>query len=229
MKKLLFTLFTFITFSISAQQMAFNTINITAEPNSQDDLVELFNEFYADAKFKSGGILLERLRHGRHDGRTHRLVWIWELNNGGRVESDMKEFENDAFWAQFSNHVESWGTAKAGRIMSWQEGDVKEFPWGHIWDISPKDPVAFKKAHDKIVKSASDVFENRVVGFGTYDINRPNGASHWVVIGGTGLNGHLSMHQDLEENYSKAMNDYFINRGEVEHVQDFIVEVLARY
>jgi len=25
------------------------------------------------------------------------------------------------------------------------------------------------------------------------------------------------------------MNQYFVNRGEVEHVQDFIVEVLARY
>ena len=113
--------------------------------------------------------------------------------------------------------------------MSWQDGDVKEFPMGHIWDISPKDPVAFKKAHDKIVKQAPDVFANRVVGFGTYDINRPNGATHWVVIGGTGFNGHLSMHQDLEDNYTKAMNQYFVNRGEVEHVQDFIVEVLARY
>ena len=37
------------------------------------------------------------------------------------------------------------------------------------------------------------------------------------------------MHQDLEDNHTKAMNDYFVNRGEVEHVQDFIVEVLARY
>ena len=229
MKKLLFTLFTFLSFSISAQQMAFNTIDVTAEPNSQDDLVELFDRFFADANFKSGGIILERLRHGREDGRTHRLVWLWELNNGGRAEGDMKEFENSAFWGQFSNRIESWGTAKAGRIMSWQDGDVKQFPYGHIWDISPKDPVAFKKAHDKIVNQASDVFENRVVGFGTYDINRPNGATHWVVIGGTDVNGHLSMHQDLEDNYTKAMNKYFEDRGEVEHVKDFIVEVLARY
>ena len=121
MKKLLFTLFTFISFSLSAQQMAFNTVDITAEPNSQDDLIKLFDEFFANANFKSGGIILERLRHGREDGRTHRLVWLWELNNGGRVEGDMKEFENSAFWGQFRSRIESWGTAKAGRIMSWQD------------------------------------------------------------------------------------------------------------
>tara|TARA_B100000780_G_C21109709_1_gene448373 strand:- start:1150 stop:1782 length:633 start_codon:yes stop_codon:yes gene_type:complete len=209
--------------------MAFNTVYITAEPNSENNLEELFDEFFLEAKLKSGSVLLERLRHGRKDGRTHRLVWIWELNNGGRVEGDMKDFENDAFWGQFNNYVESWGDAAAGRFLSWKEGDVKEFPFGHLWDITPKDPIAFKKAHDKIVKDASKVFENKVVGFGTYDINRPNGASHWVVIGGKGVNGHLSMHQDLEDNYSKAMNEYFEKRGEVEHVHDFMVEVLKRY
>ena len=79
-----------------------------------------------------------------------------------------------------------------------------------------------------ILEFKSD-FDGRVVGFGTYDIHRPNGATHWVVIGGTDVNGHLSMHQDLEDNYTKAMNKYFEDRGEVEHVKDFIVEVLARY
>ena len=43
------------------------------------------------------------------------------------------------------------------------------------------------------------------------------------------MNGHLSMHQDLEDNYSKAMNEYFEKRGEVEHVHDFMAEVLKRY
>jgi len=32
------------------------------------------------------------------------------------------------------------------------------------------------------------------------------------------LTDYLSMHQDLEDNYTKAMNKYFEDRGEVEHV-----------
>jgi hypothetical protein len=229
MKNILFTLFTFISFSLSAQQMAFTTVDFTAKENSEDNIAQLFDQFYGDAKFKSGSILLEKLWQGNQNGSTHRIVWIWELDNGGRVEGDMKDFENQAFWSSFNNLIEKWGSGKSGRILSWKEGDVKVFPYGHLWDISPKDPAAFKKAHDKIVKDASKVFDNRVVGFGTYDINRPNGATHWVVIGETDTNGHLSMLDNLETNYSKAMNQYFEKRGEVENVHDFMIEVLKRY
>jgi len=128
-----------------------------------------------------------------------------------------------------NNYVETWGKHNSGRFLSWKDGDVSKFPYGHLWDIKPEDPVAFKKAHDKIVEDASDVFEGRVVGYGTYDINRPNGATHWVVIGEKDTNGHLSMLDNLEKNYSKAMNQYFENRGKVENVHDFMIEVLKRY
>ena len=79
------------------------------------------------------------------------------------------------------------------------------------------------------MKDASDIFKDRVVGFGTYDINRPNGASHWVVIAEKDTDGHLTMHHNLENNYAKEMKVYFENRGEVEHVHDFVVQVLKRY
>ena len=48
-------------------------------------------------------------------------------------------------------------------------------------------------------------------------------------ISTTDTNGHLSMLDNLETNYSKAMNQYFENRGEVENVHDFMIEVLKRY
>ena len=228
MKNILFTLFLLFTFSISAQQMAFTTVDFKAKDNSQENLVDLFDKFFEDAKFKSGSILLERLWQGRMKGMTHRIVWIWELDNGGRAD-DMKEYENEAFWAQANHYIEEWGDAKSGRILSWHEGDVKEFPYGHIWDMTPKDPVAFKKAHDKIVKKAAEMFENKVVGFGTYDINRPNGATHWVVIGEKDTNGHLSMYNTFENDYAKAMEELIITRGEVEFIHDFMIEVLKKY
>ncbi len=228
MKNILFTLFLLFTFSMSAQQMAFTTVDFKAKDNSQNNLAELFDKFYGDAKFNSGSILLERLWQGAAKGMSHRMVWIWELDNGGRAD-EMKEYENEAFWAQMRSHIEEWGEAKSGRILSWHEGDVVEFPYGHIWDIKPADPVAFKKAHDKFVKKAGKMFENKVVGFGTYDVNMPNGATHWVVIGEKGTNGHLSMYNTIEKDYAKEMQEALNSRGEVEFVQDFMIEVLKRY
>ena len=159
MKKIILIFFVLFSFNLSAQQLAFTTVDFKAKDNSQNDLAELFDKFFEDAKFNSGSILLERLWQGREKGMTHRIVWIWELDNGGRAD-DMKEYENEAFWAQANHHIEEWGDAKSGRILSWHEGDVKAFPYGHIWDMTPKDPVAFKKAHDNIVKKAAEMFSS---------------------------------------------------------------------
>ena len=228
MKKIILILITFFTVNVTAQQMAFTIVHFKAHENSQNDIAELYDKHYADAKFQSGGIFIERLWQGRENGNTHRFVWVWELGNGG-IEGEEIKFKNDAFWGEMNNYVETWGKHSSGRFLSWKDGDVSKFPYGHLWDITPEDPVAFKKAHDKIVEDASEVFDGRVVGYGTYDINRPNGASHWVVISEKDTDGHLSMHDNLEKNHSKAMNEYFKNRGQVEHVHDFVVQVLKRY
>ncbi|MDA9593842.1 hypothetical protein N9R69_01670 [Flavobacteriaceae bacterium] len=228
MKKIILLLVTLFTVNATAQQLAFSIVHFKAHENSQNDIAELYEKHYADVKFKSGGIFLERLWQGRENGNTHRFVWVWELGNGG-IEGEEIKFKNDAFWAEMNNYVDTWGKHSSGRFLSWKDGDVSKFPFGHLWDITPKDPVAFKKAHDKIVKDASDIFKDRVVGFGTYDINRPNGASHWVVIAEKDTDGHLTMHHNLENNYAKEMKAYFENRGEVEYVHDFVVQVLKRY
>ena len=54
----------------------------------------------------------------------------------------------------------------------------------HIWDLKIDDPNQFKIGHDKIIKKFKKEFEGRWVGFGTYDINYPNGATHWVGVSG---------------------------------------------
>ena len=228
MKKLILFIAILISGIAYSQQLAFSIVHFKAHENSQNDIAELYEKHYADVKFKSGGIFLERLWQGRENGNTHRFVWVWELGNGG-VEGEEIKFKNDAFWAEMNNYVDTWGKHSSGRFLSWKDGDVSKFPYGHLWDITPKDPEAFKKAHDKIVKEASEIFKDRVVGFGTYDINRPNGASHWVVIAEKDTDAHLTMYHNLENNYAKEMKSYFENRGEVEHVHDFVVQVLKRY
>ncbi|MEL0301887.1 MAG: hypothetical protein VW976_08415, partial [Flavobacteriaceae bacterium] len=64
------------------------------------------------------------------------------------------------------------------------------------------------------------------VGFGTYDIGRPNGASHWVVVTGKDRNDHLMLYDKLEKS-SKFMQ-LIKERGAAEDVRDYEVEILRR-
>ena len=112
MRKLII-LFLSIGMTMSAQQMGFNFIEITAEENSQKKIGEIFDDYMKEKEMKSGGVFLERLLHGNTDGRTHRIVWVWELDNGGFVEEAEKN-ESKAFWRGLGNVIEEWGDAKAG-------------------------------------------------------------------------------------------------------------------
>jgi len=134
--------------------------------------------------------------------------------------------KNDAFWAKMNNYIEEWGPGTSGRILSWQEGDTQKNPSVHIWDIKAQDQNQFKKGHDNIVKSFKDEFAGRVVGFGTYDIGKPNGATHWVVVSGKDRGDHL-MFLDKLQNSSKFMK-LIQERGEVEDVRDYEIEILKR-
>ena len=59
-----------------------------------------------------------------------------------------------------------------------------------------------------LVKSLPEVFEDRFVGFGTYDVNRPDGATHWVLVSGKDLDDHLKFVNDLQTKHSKTFNKY---------------------
>ena len=42
-------------------------------------------------------------------------------------------------------------------------------------------------------------FKDRVVGFGTYDIGLPNGATHWVGLTGEDTQDHLMLYDKMEK------------------------------
>ena len=128
MKKIILLLVTLFTVNATAQQLAFSIVHFKAHENSQNDIAELYEKHYADVKFKSGGIFLERLWQGRENGNTHRFVWVWELGNGG-IEGEEIKFKNDAFWAEMNNYVDTWGKHSSGRFLSWKDGDVSNFPF----------------------------------------------------------------------------------------------------
>ena len=97
MKNLLLVTLLFLSFTSYSQDLAFNAVYVKAEENAQDNIAELFDNFYGDKEFKSGGVALERLWLGRPDGMTHRVVFLWELGKQGLAEGQASEFEESAF------------------------------------------------------------------------------------------------------------------------------------
>ena len=90
---------------------------------------------------------------------------------------------------------------------------------------------AYSKAHQKFIDdlSGDKSFKNRGIAYGTYDIGRPNGAWHWIVLSGKDTDDLLLMHQEFQTKYVNELTDYFINRGEVEEIKDYRVETLIQY
>ncbi len=65
--------------------------------------------------------------------------------------------------------MKNGGPSYAGRFLICVGGQPKDFPFIQIYNITPKGPVAFKKAHDKFISKANKTIGLRSVGLGTYD------------------------------------------------------------
>jgi|TARA_B110000967_G_scaffold91667_1_gene94235 hypothetical protein len=226
MKKLFFSMALLATVSLSAQTMAFTAIEIKVKDFTQTDIEEAFDKVFEGVKMNQGGVILERIWMGGTKGMTHRLVWMYTLGVDMVDEGAITPDKNDAFWAKMNNYIEEWGPGTSGRILSWQEGNTEKNPSVHIWDLKVQDQNQFKKGHDNIIKLFKDDFAGRAVGFGTYDIAKPNGATHWVVVSGEDRNDHLMFVDKLQK--SDKFMKMIQERGAVEDVRDFEIEILSR-
>ena len=225
MKKIFLYITLLVTvFTLNAQTTVFTSIEIKAKDYAQNDIADAFDNVFKDVTINQGAIILERLWAGRSDGMTHRLVYLSTLGVDLIDQGDLSPDKNTAFWAQMNNYVEEWGSMSSGRMLSWQPGDFDKYPFGHIWNIKGIDESKFKMGHDKLVKEFSSDFEGRVIGFGTYDINRPDGATHWVALTGKDRMDHL-MFTDKFSKSAKAQK-LLSERGPEEIIKDFEVEIL---
>ena len=227
MKNLIYLIIIFVSTSISAQT-AFTVVELKIKSGQGGAVVKIVDDFMKDAKFKEGsGYNLERMWEGSGEF-THRLVWYGPLGKRGRVEGDMSEYENSAYWSSLRQYFMKT-KAYSGRILDWKSGDNKQKEL-LIYDVIVKDPNSYSKAHKTILKKlGNSVFKDRTVAFGTYDIGRPNGATHWVVLSGNTRDDLLVMHRDLQEKHSKELTEYFTTRGEVIDLKDVRISRIAEY
>ena len=75
MKKLLLIALIIFSTDVIAKQMSYNVVYVRAEENSEWQIGNLIETYYTENKMKSGGVVLEKLRHGRPEGMTHRIAW----------------------------------------------------------------------------------------------------------------------------------------------------------
>tara|TARA_B100001057_G_C22794576_1_gene929060 strand:- start:950 stop:1693 length:744 start_codon:yes stop_codon:yes gene_type:complete len=226
MKKTYFFLLLVFFTTYSFSQNTFRLWHFNAKDGTEPAIGELMTKHNENAEFKSGGVQIERISFGDNKW-THRVVAFGEVGKLGR--SDLKEFQQGLFLEKLNNYVEEWGPSYAGRFLSYVGGQPKDFPFIQIYDIAPKDPEAFQKAHDKFVSKALKTIGERPIAFGTYDIGSPNGATHWVVIGSSNFSDLIDQKQQWDDNLSKEAAEWAQNNGGVEIKSNFTIRVLAAF
>ena len=226
MKKLLILIAVFSANTLFAQN-TFQLWNFNAKPGMEEAIAKLADEQWGDAKFKSGGIQIERIAHGDNP-YSHRVILFGEVGKIGRVEGDTQEFEWELFIEKLNHFIEEWGTSYAGRFLSAEGGSWSDYPYVQIYDLKLDNPAAFKVAHDKLVKQTSQTRGDRPVAFGTYDIGGGENISHWVAIGAADFSDLMDQ-KVLEEKYVKEWAEWAKNNGGAVSPSNYTLNVLAAY
>lgn len=167
----------------------------------------LVDTYMKDAKFnENSGYVLQRVWQGSES--NIRLLWYSPLGMSNRSDGGMTAVENTAFWRSMNDYVDG-NRAYFGRVLSWKQGAENQNNMNNF-SVIVFDPVNFKEAHDKIVdKLFNSAFKDRTIGLGTYDIGRPDGATHWVSLSGTSNSDIISLYDIIQNKYSKEMSELF--------------------
>ena len=226
MKKILFIVAIFSVTTLFSQN-TFQLWNFNAKDGMEESIANLADKQWGDSKFKSGGIQIERIGHGDNPW-SHRIILFGEVDKIGRVDGEVEEYEWQLFQEKLNNLVEEWGTSYAGRFLSVEGGSWIDFPYVQIYDLKLDNPVAFKKAHDKLVKQTSKTRGDRPVAFGTYDIGGGKDVSHWVAVGAKDFNDLISQ-KALEDEYVSEWAEWSKNNGGAVSSSNYTISVLAAY
>lgn len=208
------------TFCFSQGQNSFSLYHFEVKPGGEAPLIALFDEYWGDAKFKSGGVSLEKVNIGDNPW-THRVLIFGEVGNRGRVEGDTEKYEWPLFVQRINNHIEEWGPSSAGRISSFHGNPPDDNPYFQLYELVVENPVAFQKAFDNIAKKLDKIQDGRTMAFGNYDIGG-QGATHWVAIGHKNF-GDLLEQKVKYEKVPKILQEFLAERGKVTPLRNFTI------
>ena len=223
MKKIVYLLLFVSTFSYS--QTAFMEYQFSAKRGTESAILALTDGIWGDAEFKSGGINIQSFNIG-NEKSTHRIVFYADPANMGRKDSLSTEDKWGLFQQKLNNHIEDWTHSSSGNVISWV-GDNKDYNYVQIFEFKASDPIAFKAAHDEIVRKM-DPYRKGEVGFGSYEIGGFQGATHWVAVTAKNWSDLILTRREMKK-ITKPWEKYYKNRGNVEQVRSYTLETIKRY
>jgi hypothetical protein len=221
---LFFSLFTGISLS---QEPTFTVRYFDVMPGAEQALADLYDSYFGDVEFKSGGLYLERMDRGDVKG-THRVVFFGELGNWGFVDGQKTPQDWEIFRQRRSKFIENSGPVYSGRILASNGKNPADLRYFQLYDIEVSDPAKFAAAHMKIVDQMEEVTGENAVMFGSYDVGSPDAATHWIATGSTNLGPLMRWYVDAEK-YEKEWADYYKNRGEVKDISKYSLRILKDY
>ena len=224
MKKYIFILIAMISYSLTAQNSA-RVYNQNVIPGKAGDVVNLFNNFFGEAEYKSGGVMLQSVSF--RNNVTHRIVFYGDPSNWGEVEQ-----RPQGAWSNFLGQLRNLTIPNPQdnallSIISWSSGDTEEFKAAKIWDINVENPSKMKAAFDELTEKNQDILGGRSVGLVQYDAGGPDGATHGIVLYGKNVNDLTLKEREIRS--TKQFADYVSKRGNVEYVKTYIVNVVSRF
>jgi len=89
MKKILIIIL-FISGTLAYSQNSFRVYHFNAKEGAESAIAALADEYWGDAKFKSGGVQIERIGIGDNEW-SHRVVVFGQVGNLGREDGDEKK------------------------------------------------------------------------------------------------------------------------------------------
>jgi len=227
MKKIyLLSILLFSMLAFSQAQNSFAVYEMKVKKGGERALAQLFDDYWGDANWKSGGVSVERIAIGDND-MTHRVIVFGQVGNRGRAEGDVKEFEWALFQQRVNDYVEEWGPSAAGRFISYFGGSPNDYPYIQLYEFEAENPAAFKTAFEKVAKKLSKIQDGRPMALGNYDIGGA-GATHWVAIGHNNFGDLLEQKVKYEE-VPKVLQEFLSNRGPVEPIRNFTVNIIKWY
>jgi hypothetical protein len=224
MKNFILILTILISYSATSQNVA-RIYNQNVERGKAGDVVNLFNNFF-DQEYKSGGVMLQSVSF-RND-ITHRIVFYGDPSNWGSVE-ERGDGEWDNFLGQLYNLTYPNAQDNAMiTILSWSsDNNTEDYNTGKIWDITVENPSKMKAAFDRILEKNQKILDGRSLGLVQYDAGGPDGATHSIIMYGKDMNDITLKEREIRS--TKQFAEYISNRGNVEYVKTYLINVVSRF
>ncbi len=234
MKKLVFCLFLFTAFSISAQEMYFTVYTFSVEDENVSTVYKLVNDYYSENKTEGVSVALYE-NHFSDSGNnfTHSIVFAGSLDAMGTMYSGGQNDTWQLFITRVNQHLkDSFGSFMGTRIAS--TGDLSTpLPIQRYYILDSEDGDAFEAGFRKFHSEHDPEEIYAMMGNFTAGVS-PEGENRWVIIGFKDFKGAMGGAEQYltdaeKEAREKAWDEYMASHGGVRVVRSGLRVLLGNW